>query len=141
MPLLRPGETVHLLSEDGDEIEVLIESCRRKRTLYVVQLAGLEDRRSAEGLIGWQITARPGWKPELKENEYLLSDLLGLQVVTTDGESVGTVDDVLSTAAQDLLVTQRGFIPMVGEIVREVDLRGGRIIIAPIKGLLDPPGR
>ncbi|HZG69232.1 MAG TPA: PRC-barrel domain-containing protein, partial [Herpetosiphonaceae bacterium] len=58
------------------------------------------------------------------------------------GEVLGTVDEVLETGANDVLVVRResgeeALIPMTREVVKELDLAARRIVIEPIQGLLD----
>jgi len=68
---------------------------------------------------------------------------VGLTVVTTDGRHVGTLAEVLHHGAQDLLVVRRdgrddALVPFVSALVPEVDLEGGRIVVADRPGLLEP---
>ena len=62
-------------------------------------------------------------------------------MLTDDGREVGQVLRVEQSAAQDLWVVSDGtcerLIPAVAEIVLEVDLTGGRVVIRPPDGLLD----
>ena len=64
--------------------------------------------------------------PAVAEGEYYWNDLIGLKVVALDGEVLGTVDYLLETGANDVLVV-RGerelLIPFVtGQVVTQVDL-------------------
>ena len=71
--------------------------------LYVVQLAGVEDRNQAEALAGAILLVPETDRPALEEDEYHVRDLLGLQVFNQlTGEFVGTVVDVIP-AGNDLL--------------------------------------
>ena len=71
-------------------------------------------------------------------------DLVGLEVVTEAGERVGTVTEVLHLPAQDVLAVRESpeaaeiLVPFVSEIVPQVDLDAGRVVIRPPQGLLDP---
>jgi 16S rRNA processing protein RimM len=66
--------------------------------------------------------------------------LLGLRVETLGGEGLGTVEDILVTGSNDVLVV-RGerevLIPLTREVVREVRLEEGVALIEPLPGLLD----
>ena len=74
-------------------------------------------------------------------DEFRDHELIGLNVRTSDGESAGVVIDVLHYG-QDLLVVRRAegefMVPFVKEIVPEVDIEAGLVIIDPPPGLLDP---
>jgi 16S rRNA processing protein RimM len=111
----------------------------------LVSFAGSADRSQAESLTGTLLvvdSAEVG-SPE-DPDEFNDHDLIGLQVLTTAGDLVGTVRDVLHHG-QDLLVVQQAagpadeaLVPFVTPIVPEVDIAAGRLIIDPPPGLLDP---
>ena len=69
--------------------------------------------------------------PAAQPGEYYWSDLQGLEVVTLQGESLGTVDHLLETGANDVLVVtgeRERLIPFVlGQVVDDVDLERGEI--------------
>jgi 16S rRNA processing protein RimM len=62
---------------------------------------------------------------------YYVFQLVGLEVVEEGGRTLGRVRDVASYPANDVLELEDGqALPMVAECVREVDLEGGRIVVA-----------
>jgi 16S rRNA processing protein RimM len=75
--------------------------------------------------------------PPLEEGEYYAFQLVGLAVEEEGGRVVGRVRDVLDYPANDVLELDSGVsLPLVEACVRQVDLEGGRIVIAP--GFADP---
>ena len=74
-------------------------------------------------------------RPELEEDEFTMAELTGLQVVTTKGEVLGKVDEVLPYPAHDILKVGETLIPLVKEFVKEVDVKGGRITVELIEGM------
>ncbi|WP_203686116.1 ribosome maturation factor RimM [Phytomonospora endophytica] len=75
-------------------------------------------------------------------DEFRDHDLWGLAVVTTEGEHVGELTRIDHGAAHDMLVVKRkgtnpAYIPFIKEMVPEVDVPGGRIVVDPPEGLLD----
>jgi 16S rRNA processing protein RimM len=75
--------------------------------------------------------------PPLEEGEYYAFQLVGLAVEEEGGRVVGRVSDVLDYPANDVLELDSGLsLPLVEACVRQVDLEGGRIVIAP--GFADP---
>ena len=127
--------------------------------LYVIEIAGVEDRNSAEDLRGCLLMVPESDRPILGEDEYHVLDLIGLEVFMQEsGESVGTVVDVIP-AGNDLLQVKlhpssvdgkedmtkdKGqktvLIPFVKEIAPVVDLAAKRIEITPPPGLLEING-
>ena len=97
----------------------------------VVRLEGCTDRDAAAALSGTDIAVYRSQLPDTQENEYYWSDLIGLQVVTIDGRTLGRVDHLLETGANDVLVIRgerERLVPFVqGEVIRSIDLHNGEI--------------
>lgn len=110
--------------------------------MVLLQVAEVTSRDAAQALRGLRIYARQSDLPPLAEGEFFLHDLVGLQVETETGESVGTVVEVLELPAHLIYVVSRpgrphAMVPDVEVFVRELDLEGRRLVIRPIEGLLD----
>ncbi|MDF5730705.1 MAG: ribosome maturation factor RimM [Rhizonema sp. PD38] len=98
--LLHPGNT------EPKSIELLAGRYIPGKNLYVIKLAGVEDRNSAEELRDCKLMVQASDRPQLEEDEYHVLDLIGLSVFMQEsGELVGTVIDVIS-AGNDLLEVQ-----------------------------------
>ena len=89
------------------------------------KLAGVEHRDAAFALKGLTVAVPRSQMPEAAEDEYYWADLIGLSVVNLQGEALGTVKQLLSTGANDVLVVHDGkterLLPFVNAIVIEVD--------------------
>jgi len=96
---------------------------------FVAKFKGADDRDAAARLTGQEIAIRRDQLPPATEGEYYWSDLTGLTVLTVDGVSLGVVDHLLETGANDVLVVKgdrERLIPYVlGPIVKNVDLDAG----------------
>ena len=106
-----------------------------------VLFEGHEGRSAAEALRGALIEIAESDLPPLPEGEYYTHDLIGMAVVTTAGDSVGVLEQVLVTGANDVYLVRLPdrkdvLIPALGHIVIEVDVAGKRMVIEPVKGLL-----
>jgi 16S rRNA processing protein RimM len=134
--LLAAGRTVYI----GPTAYKIERSRRRERHLYL-KLAGIDDPETAVALRGRYLQAPESSLEPPGEDTYYHYQLIGLHVITTSGEELGVVKEILATGANDVFVV-RGperevLIPSIGDVVREVDIEGGRIVIEPIPGLLD----
>jgi 16S rRNA processing protein RimM len=102
------------------------------------EIAGREAAEAARGTV-LVVPIDPTERPEDPE-EFYDHQLVGLGVVTTTGEAVGEVAEVVHGAAQDLLVVRVGdrdvLVPFVSALVPEVDLVAGRIVVDDQPGLL-----
>ena len=73
-------------------------------------------------------------------DRYFIQDLVGLSVVDADSGTVyGELTDVSNTGANDIyhMRTPDGREILIPDIIRRVDIDGGRIAICPMKGLFD----
>jgi 16S rRNA processing protein RimM len=117
-----------------------IVEARPQGRLWAVRLDGVPDRTSAEGWVGAEVLARREDLGEAEEGRHYWVDLEGLPVVTVAGEEVGKVTGLVETGGVDVLVVEgpRGerLVPLAPYV--EVDRAGGRIVVDPPEGLLDP---
>jgi len=115
------------LEQRGQSAAHIVSAGRLQGKTVVAKLVGCDGRDAAERLIGADIQVRRGQLPELsRPGEYYWADLIGLAVETADGVSLGRIERLFETGANDVIVVQgerERLIPYVwGQIVREVDL-------------------
>jgi len=139
-----PGMTLRARpSRGGPQREYVIESAREHSGRLLVRLEGVADRNAAEALRGNIFLVDTADLPPIDDpDEFYDHQLEGLRVVTTDGQLVGNVNEVLHTAAGELLsvTSETGaevLVPFVGAIVTEVSLQNQTIEIDPPDGLLE----
>ena len=112
------------------------------KNLFVVRFEGIKNRKQAELLIGNNLLVPSSDRPTLAANEFHLLDLLGLEArLDPEGPAIGHVTN-LSNAGNDLLQVKliEGkdvLVPFVFEIVPEVKIQEGWLLITPPPGLLD----
>jgi 16S rRNA processing protein RimM len=99
----------------------------------VAQLDGVDNRDLAEKLVGCTVAiSREQLKP-LRNNEYYWADLLGLEVVNTQGQVFGKVDSLFETGSNDVLVVQgerERLVPWImHQVIQSVDLNEKRIVV------------
>ncbi len=104
----------------------------------------LTDRTVAEGARGVLLHAEiPADATPEDPDEFYDHQLVGLQAHDVTGERLGEVTAVVAGAAQDLLSVRTddgrdALVPFVAALVPEVDLAGGRVVIADRPGLVRP---
>lgn len=79
---------------------------------------------------------------KLAPNENFIVDLIGLTVMTDEGEEFGTVKDILQTGANDVYVItgkdgKEYLFPSIKECILDVDLDKGQVLVHILDGLLD----
>ncbi len=135
------------------EVELLSD---RERTMYVVEkgsiygrfwlvkFSGINSREEAAGLNGRLMVIPREDRLPLPDGSFYHDQLVGLQVHSIQGESIGVVTDIITTGGHDLLVVDRSepgqkqlLIPVVGRFVREVNLLEERVYVDLPAGLAD----
>jgi 16S rRNA processing protein RimM len=112
-----------------------------KPGVAVIALADVTSREQAELLRGSDVLIHQRDAAPLDTDEYFIHELYDLMVVTEAGEELGRVREVLETGANEVLVVQRrgaaeALIPMIRDVVVQLDIPAQRIVIRPIDGLL-----
>jgi 16S rRNA processing protein RimM len=135
-----PGAT--LFTMRGGVVDTLtLTTVRLQNGRPVIGIAGVETMNDAEALAGLELRVPVEQLAALPEGTFYHHDLVGCQVLTIGGESVGTVEKVEGTRGGSRLVVagSKGEIqiPLVMAICRTIDVAGKRIVIEPPAGLLD----
>lgn len=129
-------------AKGGTEREYTIESVRQHGGRLLVRFDGVDDRNAADALRGMLFVVDSRELPPIEDpDEYYDHQLEGLRVRTTGGADVGTVTEVLHTAAGELLAIhgdeREVLVPFVSAIVTSVSLADEVIEIDPPEGLLE----
>ncbi len=123
-PVLRACRHWWLLGEVPRPVQVT--GLRRQGAILVAKLEGCETPEQAETLRGLQVGVSRTEFPPADDGEVYWVDLIGARVVSRSGAELGTVSNVLSSGAQELLEVRQGerviLLPMVERHVDEVDL-------------------
>ncbi len=105
-------------------------------------LTGVEGRDAADALKGQAVFGLLAELPELGDDEFYWHELVGFEVVSDDGEAIGTVRELWETGAHDVLVVdgvdgQQVLLPTAREFMTSVDRAARRIEFNLWPGLLD----
>jgi len=107
-----------------------VDAAKIHGATVVGKLAGMETREQALALKGKRVAVRRQALPEPGEGRYYLADLIGLEVVNTQGEALGVVRRTYSNAAHDVIEVageRTRLIPWVAAVVKKVDLAGKQV--------------
>lgn len=121
-----------------------VMASRWHQSRLLVTFAEIKGRNQAEAARGLALvtTVDETEAPDDPE-EFYDHQLVGLRVVTVDGEPVGELVEVIHGSAQDLLSVKADdgrdiLVPFVSQLVPAVDVPGGRIVVDDRPGLLTP---
>ena len=109
----------------------------------LAHLNGVEDRDVADSLKGTRLYVPKSALPETDEDEFYFSDLVGLRADLIDGGCLGEVKEVHDFGAGAILEVvgvEAGtvMVPFTRASVPEVDKAGGKVVIDPPIGLIEP---
>lgn len=118
-----------------------IRNVRAQKENIILQLDDVETRNNAENYRGYDLYVQQDQIPEMPNDMYLVSDLIGLTVQSQDGKYLGNIKEVMHMPAYEIYVIDTGkdevLVPAVKEFVKQVDLGNSRMIIQPIDGMFD----
>jgi 16S rRNA processing protein RimM len=133
-----------LRRRDGAERPVTVQRIRAAKTGCVLALDRVTDRTAAEEHRGAVLLASRENLPAPAADEWYVADLVGLRVLTEEGEDLGRLAEVLQLPAHDVYVVrgERGevLLPATEEVVRRVEPGKGRMIVRLLPGLVDGLG-
>jgi 16S rRNA processing protein RimM len=86
-------------------------------------------------LRGAQLLIPRSWAVALGADEYYYYQLLGLDVVTITGESLGKIMEIWPTGANDVYETPLALIPATKDMIRSIDFAHGRMVVDARPGL------
>jgi 16S rRNA processing protein RimM len=137
--LLTAGR-IYLRQSHGEISEREIVSAAPLRGGALIRVEGLDSRDQAEAYRGAEILI-PKTAVSRDKDEYFWHELIGLRVYLETGRYLGTVEEILPTAANDIYVVREGkeefLIPAIHDVVKTIDLANGKMILCEVEGLLD----
>jgi 16S rRNA processing protein RimM len=129
------------VDREGTPVEHRVRSSARAgRGSLKLELEGIETIEQAQALRGVDLYLAIDDLPPAADKEFYYYQVVGLRVETTEGRPLGTIDEIFFNGANDVWVVKGGsgevLIPVIEDVVRKIDLEGGRVIIEAIPGLL-----
>ncbi|MGN1150553.1 MAG: ribosome maturation factor RimM [Lachnospiraceae bacterium] len=131
-----------MLDTGKERLTMEIESVKFFKQYVILKFRGYDSINDIEKYKRAKLLVTRDKAVKLKKDEYFIADLIGLKVVTEDGESFGTLKDVLATGANDVYVVERPdasevLLPAIKECILNVDMKQGCISVHIMDGLLD----
>ena len=131
-----------ILVKGKTESTVEIESVKFFKQMVILKLKGYDDRDGVEKLRQCSLLIPRENAVRLQKDEYFIADLIGLKVLDADqsDEEIGTLEDVMSTGANDVYVIRKTsgeelLLPAIKQCVLEVNVLGGFVRVHLLEGL------
>ena len=134
---LQPGITLFI----GSNYEALrLSSCRPHRRGMIVMFDGYQNREEIAELRNQLVHVSAADRPPLEDGEYYHHQLLGLQVIDETGRSLGRLDQIIETGANDVYLVrdQSGkerLLPATTEVILDINLEKKFIQVQLLPGL------
>jgi 16S rRNA processing protein RimM len=124
-------------------VPAVVRSFRAHRARFLLSIEGCDDRDTAETWRGQDIFLRLDDAAPLPEGVYYHWQILGLTVVTQEGELLGTVEQILETGANDVYVVRMGtgeelLLPAIESVILQTDLENKQLTVRLIPGMREP---
>ena len=131
---------VHIKSKKNDE-ELQIEEVKYQKNMVLVKFKGIETVENAEKLRNSFVEIDRADAIPLEEGQYFIADLLGLDVFLDTGEKLGVLEDIYNTGSSDIYVVKNELgkqflLPYIDEVIKQINLEEGKIIVHIIEGLI-----
>ena len=119
-----------------------IESAKYFKNMVILKFKGLDKIEDIECFKGFDIFVDRENAVPLADGEYYYADLIGMKVVTSKGEMLGTLKDVMETGANDVYIVDTKnygevLIPAIEQCIKSVDIEQGIMTVDLLPGLLD----
>jgi 16S rRNA processing protein RimM len=130
------------LAQKGERAEYRVTSAQSAgRGTFKVTLDGVAGADHAVALRGAIVMVAAAALPPTTAREFYYFEAIGCEVVTTKGFRVGIIKEIFSNGANDVWVVRdqslEHLVPVIEDIVKEIDLAARRVIIEAVPGLLD----
>lgn len=134
-----------LLGDDEGKkplLPVTVKGVRFFKNMVILSFKEFKDINEVEPYKGMGLFVTRENAIPLEPGEYYVKDMIGLTVVTDEGETLGTLKNVMETGANDVYVVKMEgrkdlLIPMIPECSRGVDLEKGTLTVHLLPGLLE----
>ena len=132
----------HVLLDAGKEtLPLEVENVKFFKQFVILKFKGFDNINDVEGYKRCPLLVERSEAVPLEEDEYFITDMIGMQVSTDSGEDFGVLKDVLTTGANDVYVIDRPsegevLIPAIKECILDVDIPGRKMTVHVMKGLV-----
>lgn len=140
--IVRRLKGVYLKGSEGPPRYHPLERARCQGPFLFLKFRGVGSPEEARKLVDLELCIPREEAPPPPGGSYYYYDIIGLTVVSEGGEELGEVVEIMPTPANDIYVVkgkkEEWLLPAVREVILQVDVEGGRLVIRPMGGLIEP---
>jgi 16S rRNA processing protein RimM len=142
---LEKGDTLQSLTEvfihrgsQGD-LPFEVRKIRIQDRFFFLDLAGIDSIDAARDFVGCSLLIPRGRLAELPDDEFYWHELLGMEVVTQTGKSLGRIMSIFPTGSNDVYVCSDGeteiLLPAISDVVKKIDRQNRKMVVELLEGL------
>ena len=139
---LESGRKLYLqVAAEVGATELTLVQLRSQGRHFIAQFAEFLDVDAAREVVEQEVFLPEDHLPPTGDGEFYHYQLIGLRVETTGGRELGVLRAIIETGSNDVYVVEHNneeiLIPAIAEVICEVDLQRGNMVVEPPEGLLD----
>ena len=116
-----------------------LKGVRTGGEIFFLEVDGVATLAEASALVGCLIFIEKDKLEDLPEGEYYWRDVIGLKVITEEGNTLGVVESVFPTGSNDVYVVSGGerevLLPGTADVIRNIDIAQGIMVVRLLEGL------
>ena len=131
---------VYLVSKK-EKKEYEVEEVKYQKNMVLIKFKGINFIEEAEELRNQYIQIPREDAINLEEGSYYIADLIGMKVITEEGENLGILEDIYNTGSNDIYVVKNELgkqllLPAIQDVIKKIDLEEEKMIVHLIEGLI-----
>lgn len=138
----KKGALLTIFQDGKETVEVTVKSHRKHKNFDLLTFENHPRIEDVEIYKGSELKVSKEHIQELEGEDYYYHQIIGLSVVTDEGEELGEIKEILSPGANDVWIVKGKakkdiLLPYIDDVVKEVNLEEGRVVVSIMEGLLD----
>ena len=130
-----------VLDAGRTKLALEIENVKYFKQFVILKFKGINNINDIEKYTKMPLLVSREDAVELEEDEYFIADMIGMDVITDEGEAFGTLKDVMETGANDVYIIDSEkhgevLIPAIKECILDVDIESNKMTIHVMDGLI-----
>jgi 16S rRNA processing protein RimM len=118
-----------------------IKKCRGHQKSFIVSFQEYDNREDVENLRNQLVYVGTDSVPQLPKGEYYYHQIIGLRVISDQGDTLGTVASIIETGSNDVCVVkpdhgQDILLPVIDSVILEINIDAGEMIVHLLEGLV-----
>jgi 16S rRNA processing protein RimM len=131
-----------LLDTGKEQLTLEITQVKFFKNLVILKFKDYDSMNDVEKWKGMPLYVTRAQAVKCEKDEYFIADLIGLSVVSQEGETLGELADVLQTGANDVYVVHREgkadlLLPAIKDCIKNIDIPARQMTVYVLPGLQD----